>query len=92
MARRNVLTDDDLAEWITELRGHLSCGDLATLAPVDVGYGTGTQPAERTIRIMLTDLDSFDTPVGSWDHDVAWRAARRGALLDDFRQLRELIS
>ncbi len=92
MALCPALTDDDLAEWISALRGRLARGDLAMLAPVDVGYGTGTQRTERTIRIMLTDLDSFDTPVGPSDDDAAWRAARRGALLDDFRQLRELIS
>ena len=81
----------DLDSWIRALRERVERGEFASHPPVDVGYGTGTQPAERTIHIMLADLDSFDDAVGSWDDDVAWRDARRGALLDDFRQLRKLL-
>ena len=49
--------DDGLDAWLHELRDRLERGELAGLAPIDVGYGTGTIPADLTIKIMLADLD-----------------------------------
>ena len=76
--------DDDLMLWITTLRARLNRGDLAALPPVDIGYGR--LPVERTVRIMLAELEDFEeeahTPVN---------AARRASLLDDFLLLRSLL-
>jgi len=75
----NSVPDDDLKAWITELRGRHKRGEFAGAPPVDLGYGSGTVPAEDTIRIMLADLDDSDN------------APLRLTLFDDFRRLRTLI-
>jgi hypothetical protein len=79
-----------LATWIDELRYRVSRGHLATLDPIDLGDGTGVLSGERTIRIMLADLDDVERqrrvePVNTQ------ASIRRQRLLNDFRQLRELI-
>jgi hypothetical protein len=70
--------------WITNLRGRLDRGELAALAPVDLGYGS--LPVERTVRIMLSELDDFADVVPD-EADVA----RQASLLVDFRLLRYLL-
>ena len=58
-------SDGEFCAWIRALRDRLDRGELAEHPPVDVGYGTRAMPAERTIRIMLADLDSFEAvPAG----------------------------
>src|SRR6187200_3228494 len=54
------LTNQEIIGWIADLRARLDRGDLATLAPVDVGHGTDILSAQDTIRIMRADLDGFD--------------------------------
>jgi hypothetical protein len=79
-----------LAEWIAELRDRLHRGDLATLDPIDIGYGTYTLPAARTIQIMLADLDDFEGMTPDEANKSA-NVARRASLLADFRALQFLI-
>jgi hypothetical protein len=83
--------DDELGRWIRDLRLRLARGDLAGLGSFDLGDGTDTLPAERTVRIMLADLDDLNQPSGSWGGDALWREERRRLLCRDFRRLRELI-
>jgi hypothetical protein len=49
----------DAENWIRALRGRVECGDLDSHPPIDFGYGTGGLAAERMVRIVLADLDSF---------------------------------
>jgi hypothetical protein len=70
--------------WLATLRARLNRGDLAALPPVDIGYGC--LRGERTVRIMLSDLDDFED-VAPDDADVP----RRASLLADFRTLRSLL-
>ena len=81
----------NLEHWIDELRDRLERGDLDGLAPLELGYGTRHFPAAHIVRILLLDWADLEDPAGSWGGDTARRAERRHALLDDFRQLRELI-
>jgi hypothetical protein len=81
---------DDLDAWIGILRDRLARGELATLDPIDIGYGTTILPARIMIAIMLTDLDELDEPATDWDAD-GHRLERRRALLEEFRRLRALI-
>ena len=84
--------DDALGRWIRDLRIRLARGDLVGLDPFDIGDGTGTLPAERTVRIMLADLDDLDDPEGSTrDGHGADQETRRRAILNDFRRLRVLL-
>jgi hypothetical protein len=82
--------DPELNAWIVALRTQLAAGAFAAARPIDVGYGTAAWPAERTLRIMLADLDHYDdlSPAQRLD---PLTANRRLALLDDFRHLRELV-
>jgi hypothetical protein len=72
---------------------------LAGLGPFDLGDETGQLPGERTVRIMLHDLADLDdldrrdhgTGHPPSDDDLELRWERRRSLLDDFRQLRDLI-
>jgi hypothetical protein len=86
-----VAPDDGLDGWIRGLRDHLARGDLVTLKPFDLGYGTMQLPGETTLRIMLADLSDLDDPLGSWGGDAAWRDERRHRLRDDFTRLRALL-
>lgn len=83
-------TRDDLDEWIGTLRHRLARGDLETLNPLDIGYGTAILPARTMIAIMLNDLDELGEPVTDW-YDDDEGLDRRRALLRDFRRLRALI-
>jgi hypothetical protein len=85
-----MTVDEDVATWIRTLSGRVERGDLTALPPVDIGYGTAIMAAERTIRIMLADLDSFDE-LASGDRVSPETERCRAVLLDDFRRLRELI-
>ena len=51
---------DDILAWIAELRARLVRGELNGLERFDAGYGTPYLPGERTVRIMLSDLDDLD--------------------------------
>jgi hypothetical protein len=82
--------DDNLLAWIAELRARLDRGDLARLAPIDLGYGTYVLSAGYTIRIMLADLDGFENLTLTESVDPVY-IARRANLLADFRVLRFLI-
>ena len=82
--------DDRLTAWIAELRARLDHGDLAALAPIDIGYGTYNLPAARTIRIMLADLDDVEAMAPNEANDLV-NVARRASLLADFRALQFLI-
>ena len=90
---RLLVTDDAdsdaVAGWIDGLRERLERGDLASLAPIDLGDGV-LASGELTIRVMLADLDhldwlAFDAP------DSPRLADRRRWLVDDFRRLRAQI-
>ena len=81
---------NDLDSWIAELRARLDRGDLATVAPVDIGQGTHVMPAEHLIRVMLADLDSYADMTAAEANDPV-NVARRVGLIGDFRLLRILI-
>jgi hypothetical protein len=83
-------TDPALAAWITDLHGRLERDELANATPFDLGDGTGGWPAALTVRIMLADLNHYAMlePVQRLQPAVG---ARRLALLDDFRRLREVL-
>ena len=76
--------------WIDVLRFRLARGELAGLGPIELD-DAGHLPGEIVVRIMLSDLDDLNDPVGSWGDDAAWRAERRWRLLGDFGRLRMLI-
>ena len=84
-------SEDGQRPWIDGLRKRLAAGELARLAPIDLGDGTGHLRSEVTVKVMLADLADLDDPEGSWGGDAAWREERRRFLLADFRRLRELI-
>jgi hypothetical protein len=83
-------TDPALAAWITDLHGRLERDELANAAPFDLGDGTGGWPAALTVRIMLADLDHYAMlePVQRLQPAIG---ARRLALLNDFRRLRDVL-
>jgi hypothetical protein len=58
--------------------------------PMDLGYGTGGLPAERLMRILLADLDSFDDLTPDKRADTV-NVAHQRAVLDELRRLRELL-
>ena len=87
---RDLPPNDELAAWIADLRTRLERGDLATVAPVDVGHGTHVLPAQDTIRILLADLDDVNE-VTPDEADDPVNVARRDVLLINFRILRTLI-
>ena len=58
--------------------------------PLDLGYGTGGFSAERMVRILLADLDSFDNVTPDQRTDAV-NVARQRAVLDELRRLRELL-
>lgn len=84
------MAPDDLDRWIDDLRGHAERGDLLELPPFNVGDGTLVLPGETTVRIMLADLDHLDG-LPSAAREWLDLPNRRGALLDAFRRLRELL-
>jgi hypothetical protein len=76
--------------WTVQLRERLATGELASLAPFDLGDGTEWLPGERTVRTMLADVDHFGLlPSGlleTWPYVLRWYE-----LLGDFRRLRAPI-
>ena len=80
----------DIMPWIRELRDRLNRGELASLGPTDLGYGTGMLPGEQVIRMMLADLDHCDEPP-TWKNGRVVDVVRRQVLLGDFQRLRDLI-
>src|SRR5215831_5536203 len=88
--RRSSPRDDGLSAWIENLRVGLDRGDLARLPPIDFGDGVPALPAERTVEIMLADLDGFE---GMDPDEIAHplNVARYRGLLDDFHRLRFLM-
>jgi hypothetical protein len=86
------MVHDDIPTWISHLQGQATRGELAGLKPIDLGDGTGTLSGERTIKIMLSDLDDLNYPDGSGDGDIAWLQERRCYLFGDFWRLRRLLS
>ena len=90
MPLRGLPPTDDLAEWISDQRARLDRGDLATVAPIDIGHGTHVMPAAHLIRVMLADLDGFEDMDPDEVADPV-TIARRDRLLGDFRLLRLLI-
>ena len=82
---------DPLTLWIADLHARLNAGDFDGLAPFELGHGTGHLPGETTIRIMLADLADLENPSGSARNDPGWQQRRLRWLLEDFRELRELI-
>ena len=81
---------DDLGEWIAALRGRLARGELANFGTLELADGTPRLPGELLVRIMLADLDHFDDLAPERRRERAV-VARRLALLNDLRRLRELI-
>ena len=81
-------TAGTLTGWITDLRAHLDRGELATLAPVDLGYGM--MPAERIVRIMLADLDDL-ADLAPDEADAPGNIVRRASLFADFYVLRSVL-
>jgi hypothetical protein len=71
----------ETASWVCVLDGY---------PPIDLGYGTGGLPAERMMRLLLADLDSFDDVVPD-QHADAVNVAHQRAVLDELRRLRELL-
>ena len=90
MPLRGLPPTDDLAEWISDQRARLDRGDLATVAPIDIGHGTHVMPAAHLIRVMLADLDSYDDMTTA-EINAPVNAARRYRLRGDFRILRLLM-
>ena len=76
--------------WVAALRERLARGELAVLGPLELGDGTPPMDGELLVRISLADLDHYVdlTPTYRCQPDVA---ARRQAVLDGLRRLRELI-
>jgi hypothetical protein len=87
---RGLPPSHDLDEWISDQRARLDRGDLATVAPVDIGHGTHIMPAAHLVRIMLADLDSYDDMTAA-EINAPVNVARRVGLIGDFRLLRILI-
>ena len=87
---RGLPPSHDLDEWISDQRARLDRGDLATVAPVDIGHGTHIMPAAHLVRIMLADLDSYADMTAA-EADAPINVARRDGLIGDFRLLRILI-
>ena len=71
----------EAASWVRVLDGY---------PPIELGYGTGDLPAERMIRILLADLDSFDDVTSDQRADAV-NVAQQRAVLDELRRLRELL-
>jgi hypothetical protein len=90
MPLRGLPPSQGIAEWISDQRARLDRGDLATLAPVDIGHGTHVLPAAHLIRVMLADLDSYDDMTAA-EANAPVNVARRVGLMGDFRLLRLLI-
>jgi len=65
-------------------------GGLAALGPIDFGDGLPALPAEHAVRLMLNDLDEFETMAPDEVNTPA-NIARRARLLADFRTLRLLF-
>jgi hypothetical protein len=93
LKNRPFVTDgrdqDDIAAWIDNLRERLRRGELARLAPIDLGHGalpTGT----LTVSVMLADLGHLDTLLLDAPDDLGVTGRRR-RLLADCRRLRTLI-
>jgi hypothetical protein len=90
---------DDLLVWIAELRDRLDRGEFDGLDSIDFGDGHGLLPAERTVRIMLNDLDeleAFDQRKRGNGHppsddEVEFYRIRRFELLAAFLRLRATI-
>ena len=80
---------DDLVAWIADLRGRVARGELAALGRVELDGGI-ILVAELAARILLADLDHYDTLPPTRRRDLAV-VARREALLRDLRRLREQI-
>jgi hypothetical protein len=82
-------SDDDMADWIAELRGRLDRGELAGLGPLDLGSGEFPN-AEILVRVMLADLDDlYGGP--STRREQPLSRERRYTLSDELRRLRALI-
>jgi hypothetical protein len=58
--------------------------------PIDLGHGTGGLPAERMMRILLADLDSFNDLPPDQRADAV-NVAHQCAMLDELRRVRELL-
>src|SRR5687768_8755047 len=71
----------EATSWVRVLDGY---------PPIDLGYGTSGLPAERMMRILLADLDSFDDLTPDQRADAATVAHQRG-VLDELSRLRELL-
>jgi hypothetical protein len=90
---------DDILVWIAELRARLARGELTGLKPLDIGYGISHLSGERTVQIMLSDLDDLDELARRErrnghppsDDDVAGRRDRWRYLIGDFQQLRAIL-
>ena len=80
---------EDLGAWIDALRGRLVEGEFDGRAPIDLGFGTASQPAAMTVRVMLADLDHHDAlrprqrsnPHTSMRHLLLFDFQRLGLLL-----------
>lgn len=98
-SQEDVIVQDGIVAWVSELRGRLTRGELDGLGPLGLDDGTEYFSTTHIVRIMLNDLDDLDTfdqgrqGDGSppSDHDVAERRARRFELLSAFLRLREVI-
>lgn len=58
--------------------------------PIDLGYGTSGLPAERMVRILLADLDSFDDLTPDQLADPV-NVTHLRAVLKELTRLREIL-
>ncbi len=79
---------DDLAAWISELRGRVARGDLDGRGEFETGGGRFA--IGLAARILLADLDHQDRFLAGGGADV-FVTARRRDLLADLRRLREQL-
>jgi hypothetical protein len=84
------MASHDLAAFIVNLRGRLERGELADLAPIDLGNALTLSNVERAVRRMLSDVEMFRA-MDPAERELTHVRARRRALADHLRRLRERL-
>ena len=81
---------DGLAAFIADLRGRLERGELADHPPIDLGNALTLGHVERAVRRTLQDVEMFPA-MDPAERELPHFAARRRALVDKLRRLRERL-